>query len=309
MKILQEKSREYQGTAYYKYKVNIPKGALDRAQMEAGDEVTVAAEAGEILLKKSAGRQEFDGERAKLYREALQEFPDARAQDIELMRQFLAPKRGERILEIGAGSGFFSKHIADAVGESGKLIVSDPSLDQLEDVKRLKRQNIEVIQFVQFGSETVDLERDNVDAVWSFGAMHHMIQKSKSFGNMHRILRKGGRVVIGDVFNGSKLAKHFDEQVAKYCISGHEVAFWNREYATTLCELNGFTNPVFHDIDIQWKFKSRKDIGAFLYKLHGMTKTTPAECRKGAEKILGVKKVGNEYCLQWPMTIFVTYKR
>ncbi len=254
MKIQKEKSREYKGNSYYKYKINIPEGALKRANLDEKDEIYINAEPGEIkLFLNNKKKQEFDGIRSRLYKEALIEYPEARVEDIEIMKKYLAPKNGERILEIGAGSGFFSKHISEMLGEKGKLIVSDPSLGQLEEIKQFKKRNIDVIQFVQFGSENVNLEKNKVDAVWSFGAMHHMFHKNKSFENLSKVVKKGGRIVIGDVFVGSNLAKHFDDKVAKYCIVGHEVAFWTREYTESICFLNGFTKPEFYDLNIQWR--------------------------------------------------------
>jgi ubiquinone/menaquinone biosynthesis C-methylase UbiE len=70
---------------------------------------------------------EFDGQRARLYGLALEDYPEARKGDIELMNKYLSPRSGEVILEVGAGNGIFSGHIADAVLPNGKLIVSDPS--------------------------------------------------------------------------------------------------------------------------------------------------------------------------------------
>lgn len=310
MKILKEKSREYKGNSYFKYKINIPEGALSRANLKDGDELLITAEPGELLLfTKHKKKQEFDGVRSTLYTEALMEYPDARIEDIEIMKKYLAPKKRERILEIGAGSGFFSKHISELLGDEGKLIVSDPSLEQLEEIKKLGKNNIDVIQFVQFGSEKINLEKDKIDAVWSCGAMHHMFKKNKSFENLSRITKRGARVVIADVFSGSNLAKHFDDKVAKFCIVGHEVVFWSKEYVDSICYLNGFSKPKFYDLNIQWKFKKKEDIGFFLYKLHGMTKTTPANCLKGAEEILGIKKRNKFYCLNWPLTLFITHKK
>jgi len=310
MKILKEKSREYKGNSYFKFKVNIPKGAMERAQLNEGDEVQVTSEAGEILLsKKDKKKQEFDGIRARLYKECLREFPNAREQDIELMKKFFAPRLGERILEVGAGSGMFSRHIADIIGKNGRLIVSDTSLDQLDEIKQMEKENIDVILFVQFGSEKVDLEKDKVDGIWSFGAFHHLKQKVKAFENYSSILKKGGRLVIADVFQGSSLARHFDDKVAKYCITGHEVSFLSRDFADSLCFLVDFEKPKFYDINLHWKFNERTDIGLFLYKLHAMTKTTAENCLKGAEEILGVEKKGQFYCLNWPMTILITYKK
>lgn len=246
---------------------------------------------------------EFSGERSRLYRECLREFPHARSEDIEVMKKYLAPKDGETILEIGAGSGFFSKVLADMVK---KLIVSDPSAEQLEEVRQLHKKNIEVREE---GADTLTSGKETADAIWSFGAMHHCLNKTKAFRNFARILKKGGRLILADVYHGSKLAKHFDTQVAKFCVVGHEVAFWTKEFGESLCFLTGFEKPRYYDLNIQWKFNTKEEIGTFLYKIHAMTKTTPQECLKGAEEILGIEKKGEKFCLNWPMKVMVSKKK
>ena len=65
---------------------------------------------------------------------------------------------------------------------------------------------------------------------------------------------------------------------------------------------------LIHDLDLKWKFKSKEDIGNFLYKIHAMIKTSPENCLKGAEEILGVHKSGDLYFLNWPMKVFVAKK-
>ena len=248
---------------------------------------------------------EFSGVRAELYKECLREFPHARDEDFEVMKKYLAPKEEEIILEVGAGSGIFSKVLADIL-KKGKLVVSDPSKEQLEEVKALGKKNIEV---VESGADTLNLGKDIFDAIWSFGAMHHCFQKSKAFQNFAKVLKKKGRLVIADVWVGSKLAKHFDDKVAKFCATGHEVSFWSDEYAESLCYLYGFEKPKIYNLKIQWKFKSKEDVGTFLYKIHAMTKTTPQECSKGAEEILGVEKKGDLFCLNWPMKVMISKKK
>jgi len=249
---------------------------------------------------------EFDGVRAKLYSEALKDFPNARKRDISLMKKYLSPQSGETIVEIGAGNGIFSGDLADAVLPKGKVIVVDPSNEQLFGVAELGRINIEI---KNEGADTLSLEPQSIDAIWSFGAMHHVFNKTASFKNFSNCLKSGGRLVIGDVFSGSALAKHFDDRVAKYCATGHEVAFWSREYAESLCFNNGFEKPNFYDFNAQWVFDSKEDVGKFLYKLHAMIKTTPEECLNGAEEILGVVEENSKFYLNWPMTIIVTRKK
>lgn len=246
-------------------------------------------------------KAEFDGIRAKMYGQALEDYPNARKQDVEIMKKFLEPKEGEVILEVGAGSGFFSKHLSELVGEEGKVIVSDPSHDQLQAIKNLNKNNVRI---VLGGAEEIDLD-EKVNSVWSFGAMHHCFNKKKAFENFKRILKNDGKIIICDVFEDSKLAKHFDERVDKYCVTGHKVEFWTDKMAKELCEDVGFSEPSIVDLDIKWVFDSKEDVGDFLYKIHAMTKTTKEECLKGAEEILGVEKIGSRYELNWPMKAII----
>lgn len=52
MKILKEKSREYNGKAYFKYKINIPEETLKTAQFKEGDELEASSRKGEVRLRK-----------------------------------------------------------------------------------------------------------------------------------------------------------------------------------------------------------------------------------------------------------------
>lgn len=246
---------------------------------------------------------EFDGVRATMYRDALQDYPEARATDIDLMQKHFKPQSSEVVLEVGAGNGIFSGDLADSVK---RLYVADPSAEQLAGVDELQKNNIEVISE---SAENIDLPDESIDGIWSFGAIHHVSKKNDSFENFHRMLKPGGRLIVGDVFVGSDLAKHFDDKVAKYCETGHEVSFLSREYAETLCCLNGFEESEFLDFNASWKFKNKQDIGDFLYKLHAMTKTSPKECLEGAEEILGIEEREGLSHLNWPMTMLKTTKK
>ena len=52
MKVLKEKSREYNGKEYYRYRINIPEEIINEAQIKEGDELEAKAKKGEIKLKK-----------------------------------------------------------------------------------------------------------------------------------------------------------------------------------------------------------------------------------------------------------------
>lgn len=239
----------------------------------------------------------------------MKEYPDAREEEGAFALRCLQPKSHERILEVGAGGGFFTQFIANAL-TSGTLIATDPSAEQLEDITHLKRSNIQILAAsadvlpIGVGS----LQKESFDAIWSGGSFHHVPNKSRAFSQFFSLLKKGGRLVILDVFSGSNLAKHFDLEVAKYCVTGHEVAFLSEAFADSLCFLSGFTKPAFYQETILWKFPTKRDLGVFIYNLHAMTARTPEECYEGAKAVLGIEEKTGQYCLRWPLTALVTYK-
>lgn len=247
----------------------------------------------------------FNGIRSKMYKEALKDYPNARESDVDAMKKYLKPKPDQLILEAGAGSGFFSGLLADILTD-GKLIVSDPSSDQLDGIRKLNKPNIEL---VEEGADVLSLEAETADAIWSFGALHHCFDKTSAFENFSRILKKGGNLVIGDIWSSTKLADYFDRHVARYCITGHEVAFWSDGFTETLCLSNGFAKPEIHDLPLQWKFETEESIGDFIYKFHAMTLTTPEDCLQAGKELLGITKQSDgSFHLNWPMKMLVAKK-
>lgn len=49
---MKEKSREYNGKEYYRYRINIPEEVINQAEIKEGDELKATAKKGEIKLKK-----------------------------------------------------------------------------------------------------------------------------------------------------------------------------------------------------------------------------------------------------------------
>lgn len=52
MKIIKEKSREYNGKNYYKYKINIPERILNESNISEEDELEAKASRNKITIKK-----------------------------------------------------------------------------------------------------------------------------------------------------------------------------------------------------------------------------------------------------------------
>lgn len=251
---------------------------------------------------------EFDGVRANLYEKALVKYPHARKQDIEIMHKLLTPKLGDKILGLGEGNGFFCKEISCAIGECGEYVVTDPSKDQL--INLMKRVSAANITIQQVRAQDINYEH-RFDKVWSFGSFHHCKEQEKAMIKIYSALKKGGVLVLCDVFQGSSLAKHFDKVVSRYCVSGHDVSFLSVEFAKSLLNKLRFEDVRLLDLDIRWVFESEKAIGEFIHDLHAMTliKRKPYETvLQGCKDILGVEKTSRGFELFWPMKALVARK-
>jgi arsenite methyltransferase len=265
---------------------------------------------------------EFDGLRAKLYEEALREFPKARSEDIIAMHRYLTPTFGEKILGVGEGNGFFVSEIVKSVGQSGLYTVSDPSSNQLQNL--MQAGSFDQLGIINKSAEDLDIsEQSKYDKIWSFGAFHHCPKQDIAMQRFYALLKPQGKLVICDVWQGGKLAKHFDGPVAEYCCTGHNVNFLSTQYAKTIVKKAGFQPELTEivSLPLRWQFEKKKDIGKFIYNLHAMTQIH-SECKtksegeqylkvlEGCEKILGITKNNQtqKFELHWPMKALIAYK-
>jgi arsenite methyltransferase len=259
-------------------------------------------------------KSEFDGLRALLYEKALAEQPFARTQDIEVMYRLLDPQKGERILGFGEGNGYFARDICEAVGMEGYYLVTDPSIDQLNNLKR--RVDFSQMEVKVMSIEGLEVNEEDFDKVWSFGAFHHVPEQEEAMKRIYKSLRPGGKLVLCDVFQVSNLAKHFDSTVARYCVTGHEVKFLSDDFAKTICYKAGFqkVKVEIEPLDFQWRFDTEKDLGQFIHDLHAMTLMPGTEEERYVEiydscrNILGVEKRDGKIYLNWPMKALIAEK-
>lgn len=267
-------------------------------------------------------KAEFDGVRAQLYDEAMTEYPLARQHDIETMHRLLNLRPTTNVLGVGEGNGYFCKPITD-VTTRARYTVTDPSQDQLATIQRRFSHLIDKpctqrrLDLIAEGAEDLVSIGDNLyNRVWSFGAFHHCPNQTRGMQEINRVLLPGGKAVICDVFQGSPLARHFDTQVARYCVTGHDVKFLSEEFARTLTYLAGFDESKVQIVDLpqRWKFDSERDMGRFIYKLHAMTNLPGdeeekfAQAAEGCKNILGITHQDGKVILNWPMKAIVAVK-
>ncbi|MDD2890125.1 MAG: class I SAM-dependent methyltransferase [bacterium] len=112
----------------------------------------------------------------------------------EEVRERLTPRKNTLILDIGSGTGNL---IFLMVSAGYKTIGVEPSPKMREEIMK-KSQNISVVPGTFL---SLPFENNSVDGIVSSYAWHHLSSKEKlkSIGEMRRVLKKNGIIVIADL--------------------------------------------------------------------------------------------------------------
>jgi cyclopropane fatty-acyl-phospholipid synthase-like methyltransferase len=105
---------------------------------------------------------------------------------------------GDHVADLGAGEGYFSFYLAEAVGPTGRVYAVDIDPDALATLEREAEErgysNIVVVHATPTDSK---LPRD-VDLVFLCNAYHHIDEREAYFTGLHEHLAPGARLAIVD---------------------------------------------------------------------------------------------------------------
>jgi len=114
----------------------------------------------------------------------------------------LALRPGDRVADIGSGSGYFSFRLARAVGASGRVYAVDVDRAMNEDLaERAREAGLANIEVVDARADDPMLPETGVDLLFVSDAYHHIGDRVRYFSNAAKTLRPGGRLAVVD-FDG-----------------------------------------------------------------------------------------------------------
>ncbi len=106
---------------------------------------------------------------------------------------------GERIADVGAGTGFYSRLFAKATGWDGWVYSVDIAPKFLQHIAaRATTDGIENLTTVLGTDVSVRLPPESVDLVFICDTYHHFECPDQSLSSIFRALRPGGRLVLID---------------------------------------------------------------------------------------------------------------
>ncbi len=151
---------------------------------------------------------------------------------------------GETVLDLGSGGGIDVFLAAEKVGEKGKAIGVDMTVEMIEKAREnAKKGNYKNVEFRLGEIESLPIDDESIDVIISNCVINLSPDKLATFKEAYRVLKPNGRMLISDLVTEGELPieikKSFDAWAG--CIAG---AMERNEY------LNTMKKAGFKDIEI-----------------------------------------------------------
>ena len=145
---------------------------------------------------------------AKRTRDNPSAFPFSQRVFLDLPRPFmrrqtlsdnLAPVPGERVLEIGPGTGYYSLHVARSIAPGGQLDVLDLQPSMLDELmRRASDHGIGGIVATQGDARDLPYPDATFDAAFLVATLGEIPDQDQALRELRRVLAPGGRLVVGE---------------------------------------------------------------------------------------------------------------
>lgn len=130
---------------------------------------------------------------------------------------------GERVLDLGSGSGTDAFTAAVHVGPGGSVTGVDITPAQLAKSRRLAAEHgFDHVSFVAGRIEELPFPDAAFDVVMSNGVINLSTEKERVFAEAARVLRPGGRLAVADIVADTQLPERVvaDSELWVSCIGG-----------------------------------------------------------------------------------------
>lgn len=115
-----------------------------------------------------------------------------------LVREALAVVRGDRLLDVGCGPGFYCLELSEIVGSSGSVVGVDSSPAMLE-LARARCAGRDNVRLLEGEALALPVESGTFDRAVCVQVLEYVADVDAALAELRRALRPGGRAVVWDV--------------------------------------------------------------------------------------------------------------
>jgi len=143
-------------------------------------------------------------------------------------------KKGETVLDLGAGAGIDVFLAANKVGSKGHVIGIDMTEEMIKRANETaKTHGCKNVEFKLGEIENLPLKDDSVDVIISNCVINLSPDKLRTYQEAYRVLKPGGRILISDIVTEGELPEDIRKNFEAWagCIAG---ALEKKEYLDTI---------------------------------------------------------------------------
>jgi ubiquinone/menaquinone biosynthesis C-methylase UbiE len=119
----------------------------------------------------------------------------------ERLREALDPRPGERILEVGPGTGYYSLPVAGWIAPDGRLDIFDLQQEMLDHTMRRARDDgIENIHPTRGDARSLPYPDGSFDRAFLVTVLGEIPDQLRALSELQRVLKPEGRLVVGELF-------------------------------------------------------------------------------------------------------------
>ena len=127
----------------------------------------------------------------------------------ERLREVLEPKPGERVLEVGPGTGYYSLPVAGWLSPGGRLAVLDLQQEMLDHtLRRAADEGIENSEAARSDARELPYPDHSFDAAFLVTVLGEIPDQAAALRELRRVVKPGGRIVVGELFGDPHMVTH-----------------------------------------------------------------------------------------------------
>jgi ubiquinone/menaquinone biosynthesis C-methylase UbiE len=115
------------------------------------------------------------------------------------LRRTLAPRPGERVLEVGPGTGYYSLLLAEWLGADGRLDVFDLQQQMLDHTARRARETGVTLHPRQGDARRLPYDDATFDAALLVAVLGEIPDPGQALRELRRVLKPEGRLIVGEL--------------------------------------------------------------------------------------------------------------
>jgi ubiquinone/menaquinone biosynthesis C-methylase UbiE len=126
---------------------------------------------------------------------------------------------GQRVLDVGCGTGVVARDVARRVGPRGSVLGVDPTPAFVEAAEELRRDaGLTNVAFQVGDGRRLGLPSADFDAVLAVTVLCHLPDREQVIGEMRRVARFGGKILIVDGDYAANHVEHPDRALTRRII-------------------------------------------------------------------------------------------